>query len=468
MKKMDAQILAGILLLGVCRLVCTSVPAYAQTDYTSIQTEQETRTEGMPSGWQQTEEGAYYFSPETGEMQTGIQVIEGETYYFSSESGKMQTGLQKAEGETYYFSPETGEMETGLQEVKGETYYFSPKTGQMQYGIRSADGERYYFSPETGEMRTGWQEIKGKRYYCSKESGEMLTGRQKIGGKAYFFDTDGVLQTKGWVKSKNGKYYADKKGVLKSGWQKIGKSRYYFLPQNNKMAAGKQKIGGSYYIFDKTGRLADTGKVSLVTVGKETYCADRNGKAATGWRLIGGRLYYAAKTGALKKNTTYQGISFQGNGAARDDFQTRLKIKIIQTAALIMNDGMSKSQKLRACWSYLAGGGFRYAVKYPNFSASGWQRRTAYDMLSTHTGNCYGFACAFAALAEEAGYQPYIVCGRVRGSRDRAADGYTRHAWVKIDGRYYDPEGQYAGWLRGVYGAGSYPTSHTVQSVVRY
>lgn len=126
---------------------------------------------------------------------------------------------------------------------------------------------------------------------------------------------------------------------------------------------------------------------------------------------------YAAKTGALKKNTTYQGISFQGNGAARDDFQTRLKIKIMQTAALIMNDGMSKSQKLRACWSYLAGGGFSYAVKYPNFSVSGWQRRTAYDMLSTHTGNCYGFACAFAALAEEAGYQPYIVCGRVRGSR---------------------------------------------------
>ena len=107
-------------------------------------------------------------------------------------------------------------------------------------------------------------------------------------------------------------------------------------------------------------------------------------------------------------------------------------------------------------------------MKYPDLNAKDWQRETAYDMLSTHSGNCYSFACAFAALAEEAGYKPYIICGRVRGSRDRAADGYTRHAWVRIDGKHYDPEAQFAGWLRGVYARSSYPVSHTVQDIVAY
>lgn len=42
-----------------------------------------------------------------------------------------------------------------------------------------------------------------------------------------------------------------------------------------------------------------------------------------------------------------------------------------------------------------------------------------------------------------------MICGRVPGSRDGAADGFTRHCWVKINGLYYDPEAQYAGWMTG-------------------
>ena len=38
-------------------------------------------------------------------------------------------------------------------------------------------------------------------------------------------------------------------------------------------------------------------------------------------------------------------------------------------------------------------------------------------------GNCYGFASAFAALAQEVGYEPYMVYGYVPGSRDGRADG---------------------------------------------
>ena len=46
---------------------------------------------------------------------------------------------------------------------------------------------------------------------------------------------------------------------------------------------------------------------------------------------------------------------------------------------------------------------------------------------------------------DELGYNPYVVLGRVSGTRDGAADGLTRHGWVMIDGAYYDPEARVCG-----------------------
>ena len=66
------------------------------------------------------------------------------------------------------------------------------------------------------------------------------------------------------------------------------------------------------------------------------------------------------------------------------------------------------------------------------------------------------------------GYNPYVVLGRVSGTRDGAADGLTSHGWVIIDGCYYDPEAQFAGWYRGVYGSGSYDINHQIKSIVRF
>lgn len=117
---------------------------------------------------------------------------------------------------------------------------------------------------------------------------------------------------------------------------------------------------------------------------------------------------------------------------------------------------------------YVVYGGFYYGGPDPNLYQSGWARSEALRMFSTGYGNCYGFSCIFAALAREVGYTPYMVCGRVPGSRDGAADGFTRHCWVEINGLYYDPEAQYAGWMTGVYGYDYYPISHQIQRVVNF
>lgn len=251
-----------------------------------------------------------------------------------------------------------------------------------------------------------------------------------------------------------------------SGWNTVTVKTY--TKKNGKLATGSYKINGTYYIFDSQGHLATSGGTKVVRVGSKRFLASSSGKALTGWQVVGNNLYYATKKGRLKTSTTYKGITFRKNGKAKMDTNGLAKWQAVRTFSSITNSKMTQSQKLKACWNYLVGGSFRYAIKYPNLSASGWQRSTAYNMLSTRSGNCYSFACAFAALANEAGYKAYVICGRVPGSRDGASDGYTRHAWVRINGRYYDPEAQYAGWMRGVYNSGSYSISHTVQSTVLY
>lgn len=60
-----------------------------------------------------------------------------------------------------------------------------------------------------------------------------------------------------------------------------------------------------------------------------------------------------------------------------------------------------------------------------------------------------------------------MICGRVPGSRDHAADGYTRHGWVMINGKHYDAEGAFAGW-GGCFGTSDFTTAYQVQKIVQF
>jgi len=361
-----------------------------------------------------------------------------------------------------------GEVPSGWQEIEGKKYYFSLETGEMLSGLQEIEGKKYYFSLETGEMLSGLQEIEENKHYFSLETGEMLLGRQVIDNKDYYFNEDGIMQAGGLVETEDGTYYCGKNGVLASGWKKIKGLKYYFHVKDKKMVTGLNKIKGNYYIFDSKGRLAQSDGISIVKVNDSIYCANPDGKAASGWQVKRNKLYSATRKGRVRRNTTYQGIVLTKTGAAKKDINSMLKIRLIKVLKQVVNEKMPRSKKLYACWRYITSGKFRYASKYPDLRLKNWPRKTAYNMLATYSGNCYSYACAFAAMASELGYKPYIVCGRVHGSRDRAPDGYTRHAWVKINGRHYDPEGQYAGWLRGVYGRNGYPAAHKIQKIVVY
>lgn len=266
---------------------------------------------------------------------------------------------------------------------------------------------------------------------------------------------------------KEGRYYRYyRKGVrCKNKWKRINGRRYFFNEKGN-AATYSLRRGNYVYVFDTKGRLVQPSRPGVKSVGKYSYYVNTKGQASTGWMVVKDRLYYADAKGRLYKNRTREGVTFTKYGYAADDTASRLKKTTMSIVSRITNSRMTQYQKLRACWNYVLGH-VNYCSYYPS-GRTGWQRELAYLALVQGGGNCYGFACAFAALAREVGYDPYLVCGRVSGTRDGASDGMTRHCWVSINGAYYDPEGQYAGWFTGVYGSGSYDIAHTVQSYVRY
>jgi len=355
----------------------------------------------------------------------------------------------------------------GLYTAKeGSSFHFAAGYALLakkvtNYEVRIGVGRTSGFMTEL-PLNHAWVEIKidGTWYICDPYmdklaeecSGKYFLLEREEAGTIYdgFNSTDytKVVLKKQWITEKGKKYY------LKSNWD---------------FPAGSYKIDGIYYIFNAKGMLLQPEKDSLSTVGKTKYFVSPKGKPVPGWHIVSGKLYNAKKTGEVRKNTKYEGVTFGSTGAAKNDDACKLKKKVMTVVASITKSNMTKEQKLRACWNYMVSKKrFRYVSKYPNLNEKDWITKTACNMLSTKTGNCYSFACAFAALTKEIGYKPYVVCARISGRRDRARDGLTRHAWVRINGKYYDPEAQFAGWRGGIYGIKGYPIRHKIQKIVRY
>lgn len=285
--------------------------------------------------------------------------------------------------------------------------------------------------------RTGWVNRKGNRYYY-KTNGEMVKSR--------------------FLKIGNGKYYFDKKGkMLRNTLITIRGNRYYFR-KSGKTATGWVTLRGKKYYFDGDG----IGQTGLKTIGNRKYFFDSDGVMQTGWQYFDGKkAYFYLKTGKMAVNRTIDGQKIGKKGILKqsrvDKARLQAEAKAKEILNSITNSGMSMSQKLRAAYDYMCNGGFRYVTWRPFSVYDGWEYDYALEIYNRRGGNCYNFACGFAVMAKVIGYKPYVIRGRIPGTRDGAGDGLTRHAFVSIGGLYYDPEAQFAGWAPGIYASPIYP-----------
>jgi len=427
----------------------------------------------------------------------------------ASSTEETLNGLVKeADGYIYYY--ENSVRQTGWKTIGSKTYYFyesahgSIPVGAAATGLVTSGAFRYFLAA-SGKMHTGWKTINGSKYYFKKKAsstipkGAALTGVCLIGDDKYYFSSAGIMKT--GLRTYNGKkyYFASNGKMVKSTWKTVNGSRYYFKG-NGVAATGGHKINGVIYVFKASGKLAEhSSSKKIIGVSGTYYCVDSSGKALTsGWIIVDSKLCYATSSGELKKDTTYEGITFNSKGYATDESfslwcynfliltkyrsfnefhrstfspqpAAKLKMKTMSIVESITTSDMTQSQKLKKCWNYIvSSSNFKYRTIGLSSFPSGWQITTAYNMLVSHSGSCYSFACAFAALANEVGYDSYVIVGRVSGTRDGAADGLTRHCWVKINGCYYDPEACFAGWWTSCYGLSSYSITHQVIATYRF
>lgn len=311
-------------------------------------------------------------------------------------------------------------------------------------------------------------------YYVKDAEGNPLKGKYVFGRWMFTTGADGKAVR--YTKKKKGLAFRNGRYVYYYKTNKLAKNKFYkkaglYYDKNGYAVAGPYKIKKVWYFFDpETCRLMKGEGNHTVVINNVEYFVNKNGAAVTGWQKEGDRLVYYSKTGRKVKNKKVNGIQLDEEGYAEAGAKKPKEVSPVMkkanaVVANLTSNSMSKSGKLRACWNYITGGSFRYVITYPNLGRSGWQRTTALNMLNTKGGNCYSFACGFAALAKACGYNPYVVAGLCHGTRDGRADGLTRHCVVKINGAWYDPEAQFAGWGRGIYGVGYSPLVQIQQTV---
>ncbi len=318
-------------------------------------------------------------------------------------------GSWKASGDQWYYRNEDGSYASGWLEIDGAWYYFDEESGAMASGWQEIAGKWYYFG-SSGKMRTGWQEISGKWYYFGG-NGKMRTGWQEIGGKWYYFAASGRMAT-GWQQISGKWYYLAESGRMMTGWQKIG-GRWYHFAAGGAMDTGWRKIGSDWYYFKDSGVMADD---ECVTVSGKRYAFAAGGA----WRG--------------EQNATFF--------AAYDYAQQFIK------------PGMTKAQKLRACFDGLSGCKEKNPW-IPHYKGYDWPQKYADYFFANDAGNCFGFAAAFGYLAKAVGYENVYCCNS------------GGHGWVEIDGLVYDAEwtrhasGNYFGRSLSETGGPKYKTAIT-------
>lgn len=302
-------------------------------------------------------------------------------------------------------------------------------------------------------------------------TGILLSGAPK---QAWAYDeqpqeAESVKVKKGLVLEKNGYCFYKNAKKLKSSWKTIQNKKYYF-DKKGIAVTGVYEVKGVKYLFNKKGQLVTAAKGGIRKVGKKKYYVNKKGEIATGWKAVNGKLYYFKKgKGVMAAGKQVDGISLSKEGAAKGSARANLKLLAMQTLERITSPTMSKAEKLRTCFNYVCSrSNFFYVTWRPFAYYKDWEVDYAYEFLKKKGGNCYNFAAGFAALAKEVGYAPEVIRGRVPGSRDQSADGYTRHAWVRIQGLYYDPEAEFAGWARGIYAVNAYPMGHQINETARF
>ena len=181
---------------------------------------------------------------------------------------------------------ENGHMVKGWDETEDGTYYFDIETGAMAKGTTDIDGVSCRFDVYTGVgLDKAWAEENGALYWYEDGKRQGTEGRGKeiydAGSDAWYW-LDAIdngkkavskdVYQESWAgayadsEDGTGKWVRyDENGKMIKGWDSNQNGKYYFDPETGAMAKGTTVIDGVEYTFDKTtGKLENTVTIQVV------------------------------------------------------------------------------------------------------------------------------------------------------------------------------------------------------------
>lgn len=284
----------------------------------------------------------------------------------------------------------------------------------------------------------------------------------------------------GWHTTESGgQYYVNADGTYAHGIVTIDKVKFVFAGTDPAvmgllMTASKNTLrnvsGFRYFVSTKgkvlTGWTVSGKKILYFSLGSGKYVKSHKITIkARGWVLSGKKLYYFKSYRAMaQKGRTKDCVRFDKYGASVNNYDSKIKIKAMKVSKRLglYNKKKSKAKRLRVAWKYMTTPSkFHYVGIYPDHINKASFHKVGYIMLNEGIGDCFGYSSAFAALASEIGYTPYIVYSK------RVGGVYPTHSFDRINGKYYDPEA----WnqrLSYTYGRTSWHSVYKIKKIIKF
>lgn len=346
----------------------------------------------------------------------------------------------KIEGEKIYVSIKGNEW------INRNGYWHFVKDGQLVKGwhqMTKSDGEKIphwsYFDNKNGRLYTGWHQMgkaegeKTVHWSYFGADGWLRTGWQQMGkgtGNSY-----GENTAKHWS-------YFGGNGWLQTGWKHLGKSdgektpHWSYFGGNGWLRTGWQQMGkgtGNSFGENSTKHWSYFGANGWLRTGMQTMGTNINpdGKNKIHASYFGGNGWLVENKLFAFNNAQYMSDTKGWVSEVKTEHEKTLA-RAMQLVAKVTNNGMTKEQKLRACYVHIRDSYPEYNPRIPHFAGQGWHITYANDIFvgkdGRKGGNCISVGAALAYMAKAIGFENvYAVNG-------------TGHGWAEVNNKVYDAE----------------------------
>ncbi len=380
----------------------------------------------------------YYVKSGSCALKTGT-VKKGTEYYSYKESrnrkltkqtlyvkGKVYSGYyMDSKNKMYHVKKGTCTLKTGT--VKKGTSYYSYQEGKN----RKLTKQTLYVK---GKAYTGYyMDSKNKMYHVKKGTCTLKTGTVKKGTGYYSY------KAKKYQKLSKQTLYV--KGKVYTGYYMDSKNKMHYVEQGNcTLLTGTVQGGTGYYSYSE--------KKDCVLPSQTLYV---DGAVYNGYYLGADNRMYFLSNGTytpvdtvLNMGTAYYSCNENRvlalpcdklylDGKAVESL-TPNGVAVFQKARAVVqsvsNPADSKEDKLYKCYLWIKKCPYiqyRTTMDAINADPVDWDATFANDIFDSGAGCCVSLSCAFAYMAKACGFERVTICSD------------TKHAWVDIDGRLYDP-----------------------------